>query len=336
VADTLKSIGAAKDYATPTAWEAATYGGVGAGDNAVGQVYGTVSDNSVMNDTTPGTVILEGVPGGIHDGTPGTGAELTSAVNNEIVDVNGVDNFTIRNLEFDQQGANVFTAAARYIGGATGGEFHGNLLYGKAANRSNPCSLFSIGGGATAAEVHDNILFDAANSGTGTLSVMLFTNGGTTLVYNNTITDADASNAAATCYGIELNDDADHTYKNNLVTDIRASGGGTDECYSDSAPANATTGNNLSDDATSPDAAFRNKSITFVNAGADDYHLAAGDTDAIDAGVGPGADANVSTSDIDGDARAGATCDIGADERVAAVAPTDGVARMIFLTGEVA
>lgn len=37
-----------------------------------------------------------------------------------------------------------------------------------------------------------------------------------------------------------------------------------------------------------------------------------------DAGVGPGTDASVPTTDIDGDARAGATCDIGVDEYVAA------------------
>jgi hypothetical protein len=37
-----------------------------------------------------------------------------------------------------------------------------------------------------------------------------------------------------------------------------------------------------------------------------------------DAGVGPSSDANVPTTDIDGDTRSGATCDIGVDEYVAA------------------
>lgn len=74
---------------------------------------------------------------------------------------------------------------------------------------------------------------------------------------------------------------------------------------------------NLSGDATSPDAAFRNLTVSFQNAGSGDYHLAASDTSALDAGADLSADANLAFStDIDGQTRSG-SWDIGADEYVA-------------------
>lgn len=55
------------------------------------------------------------------------------------------------------------------------------------------------------------------------------------------------------------------------------------------------------------------KTLTFVDKANRNYHLAASDTDAIGYGIGPSADADVPTSDIDGNTRSGATTDIGAD-----------------------
>ncbi len=43
--------------------------------------------------------------------------------------------------------------------------------------------------------------------------------------------------------------------------------------------------------------------------------MAAGDTYAIGAGVGPSSDSVVPTDDVDGDTRSGTTCDLGFDER---------------------
>lgn len=81
-------------------------------------------------------------------------------------------------------------------------------------------------------------------------------------------------------------------------------------------PGTLTTANNLTKDATSPDVAYRSKTLTFVNitAGSEDLHLVSGDTDAIDDGVDLSA---TFTDDIDGVTRSG-TWDIGADEFVAA------------------
>tara|TARA_R110000822_G_scaffold91912_2_gene211729 strand:+ start:1165 stop:2739 length:1575 start_codon:yes stop_codon:yes gene_type:complete len=52
--------------------------------------------------------------------------------------------------------------------------------------------------------------------------------------------------------------------------------------------------------------------LTFENKTANNYALAAGDTDAIGAGIGPSSDANVPTVDVIGTARTGTATDIGA------------------------
>jgi len=64
----------------------------------------------------------------------------------------------------------------------------------------------------------------------------------------------------------------------------------------------------------------------FVDSANGDFTLvASGNCDG--GGVGPGTDANVPTTDMEGDARAGATCDVGVDETAAAggVAPTSTI-----------
>jgi hypothetical protein len=76
--------------------------------------------------------------------------------------------------------------------------------------------------------------------------------------------------------------------------------------------------NNLSKDETAPayGTYYINKTLTFTNttAGSEDFHLVAGDTDAIDKGADL---SGTFTTDIDGTTRSG-TWDIGADEYVAA------------------
>lgn len=56
--------------------------------------------------------------------------------------------------------------------------------------------------------------------------------------------------------------------------------------------------------------------LTFVDAANDNYRLAATDTAAIDAGIGPALDANVPTTDVDGTTRSGNDSDIGYAEYV--------------------
>jgi len=52
--------------------------------------------------------------------------------------------------------------------------------------------------------------------------------------------------------------------------------------------------------------------LTFTDAANNDYSLAAGDTDAIGAGIGPSADSDVPTTDFAGETRSGAITDLGA------------------------
>jgi parallel beta-helix repeat protein len=120
-------------------------------------------------------------------------------------------------------------------------------------------------------------------------------------IYNNDV-------YGSTLAGIEL--DTTSTVKNNAVsattTDIQDDAG------------DSTIDYNASDDGTGTNAqtiiAIGNE---FTDAPGGNFTLLSGGVCESN-GVGPGTDANVQTPDIDGTTRAGATCDIGADELVAA------------------
>lgn len=123
-------------------------------------------------------------------------------------------------------------------------------------------------------------------------------------LYNNTI-------VGATGNGLVVGLDSGHAtatidLQNNLVT-----GSSTADYAINVGSATYTTATNISSDATSPQTGLRSKTITYVGSG--DYHLDAGETDAIDAGTTIG----TFSDDYDGDTRSG-TWDIGADEIPAA------------------
>lgn len=92
--------------------------------------------------------------------------------------------------------------------------------------------------------------------------------------------------------------------KNNIFQD----------CTTDiSGAVNGSNDYNLTDNVSMPGANSVTSSVlTFENKASDNFDLVVGDTDAIGAGIGPSADANVPLSDIIGTARSGATTDIGA------------------------
>lgn len=143
------------------------------------------------------------------------------------------------------------------------------------------------------------------NSGTSGYGINISNyGGGTKNVYSNTILGSNGQ-------GITLSNGT-QTIKNNICNGNGTDYGGTF----------TTSSNNISEDATSPDVAYRSKAVTFVSetAGSEDLHLASTDTNAIDAGTdtsGEGSPLNF-TDDIDGVARSG-TWDIGADEFVSGV-----------------
>ena len=80
------------------------------------------------------------------------------------------------------------------------------------------------------------------------------------------------------------------------------------------------SGSNISSDTTSPNAAYRSKTVTFVGSG--NYHLSSSDTEARSNGTNLYNDSYYAfQDDIDGDDRGG-SWDIGADEYVAAASST--------------
>lgn len=75
----------------------------------------------------------------------------------------------------------------------------------------------------------------------------------------------------------------------------------------------ASSDYNLTDQVSFPTGSnnVTSSTLTFVDKAGEDFHLVSSDTDAIDAGIGPGSDADVPTTDVDGDPRSGATTSIG-------------------------
>ena len=116
------------------------------------------------------------------------------------------------------------------------------------------------------------------------------------------------------CYNCVILNQQRATRSHGIVKNTIFQDNGTD-LYSFS----GTSANNLTDNSSlSVSNNVTSSTLTFADKTNKDYHLASGDTDAMDAGVGPSTDANVPSADIDGDTRSGTTCDIGLDEYVVA------------------
>ena len=146
--------------------------------------------------------------------------------------------------------------------------------------------------------------------------------GGASL-YNNTIINSVAR-------GISLGGDNVGTYRlaNNLVQGLNPN------YVIDVGITLDYSATNLSQDATSPQVALRNKTVSFVDADNRNYHLAIGDTNAEDQGTDLSSDANLAFSDdIDGGTRP-TTWDIGADEQGAEGEPTAVSLLSFKATGE--
>src|SRR3989344_3920460 len=126
------------------------------------------------------------------------------------------------------------------------------------------------------------------------------------VAYNNTVYDARN-------YAFSFSPWADGDIlrlKNNLV----ASSSAAYAQVSQSSWTTFDTASNISPDASSPNSAFRNKTVSFINVAGENFHLVFGDANAWNTGSILTSDASFPLSgDIDGDARTSAW-DIGADE----------------------
>lgn len=141
------------------------------------------------------------------------------------------------------------------------------------ANASDEGILFLPAAGGVIANVYNNVIYDWGNGFEGNYTNAI---GGT--FYNNTISDCAIN-------GIDLLGGADVVnmhVKNNIIQ-----GSGTEDIYdgADGSPRYHSDETNLTSDATSTQSGLRNINLTFVDESNNDFHLASGDTDAIDGGT---------------------------------------------------
>jgi len=124
-------------------------------------------------------------------------------------------------------------------------------------------------------------------------------------IYSNTVIDCSLS-GIANYASVSVTKRA----YNNIVQGTSSEGNYVDTGWS-------ASGNNISEDATSPNSAYRTKTVTFVSEAGDDFHLSSSDTEARGNGANLYNDSYYAfQNDIDGQDRggSGATWDIGADE----------------------
>lgn len=191
---------------------------------------------------------------------------------------------------------------------------------------TNNIIRYNPSGTITTSSANNGIFVDQA---TGTRKTYIvnniiygFTEGGVNLnnqaneelyLYNNTIYGCSYGFNLA-CYG------ASDTVRvrNNILYNNAIS-----DYYIESTATNYTTENNVTSDATSPDgASFQSQTVTFEDAGSEDFRLASSDTGAIDRSSDLSGDGNFPFGyDCTGGARAG-TWDCGAFEYLATSAAT--------------
>lgn len=295
------------DYSSPRACESGEGGDLVTADEQVnclgyddgGDFAGTGAMVFVDGNTTDSTRYFRFAPADDnerHNGTSAAGGIKCDRTNNgDCFDINDTDTV----IEGWQM---VLTGDTNFSNGVRMGDIHsrstidGNVIWWDSAKSSNRGILVSHQS-SSGTKIRNNIIFDFPLEG------IIITGTGGVSIENNTVVDN-------TDDGIENGDAAADitSLKNNL-----AQGNGTD--YAGSFD---NTSNNISEDATSPDASYQSTVVTFEDEAGDDFHLASSDTAAVD----EGADLSGSfTDDIDDDTRPqGSAFDIGADELIAAAA----------------
>lgn len=130
--------------------------------------------------------------------------------------------------------------------------------------------------------------------------------------------DANSSIVCANCTSVGNNDGFKVGWDDTKC--LNCLGIGNDvESFDDGDTAHDAPGSdyNCVDDTKAPGANSTESATIIFATGADNFNLHANDTDAVGAGVGPSADADCATEDINGQAISGATCDCGAAQVIA-------------------
>jgi hypothetical protein len=228
------------------------------------------------------------------------------------LDVRGVQNLTIKNLKIGRGGTGSLVATAVYIAGADG-DFNVSSVDGFVMEN---VEIYDVGGLTSPDGTSDGFVHIGALQSNETVilrnvfirdskfqnNLMVSCRGGETVrLHNITVIDAVAGNGVR-----------DEVFDSNCATietiNVLSAGNFGDDFSQTASPTTRTNTTNASSDATSPNAALRNVTVTFDTAPT----LAAGDTDVIDQGTTIGAFAY----DIFGTSRPqGSAWDIGAHER---------------------
>lgn len=171
-------------------------------------------------------------------------------------------------------------------------EIERNIFKSIASDISGTVSGISVGDSTPTYTIKNNTLYDF--NGTSDKALIVGASSPVIQVYNNTF----INNLEA------IQSKSSMVIKNNIFQDNTTDLSGAQ---------NGSNDYNLTDNVSIPGGnSVANSTLVFEDKANDNFALAAGDTDAIGAGIGPSSDVNVPTDDIIGTARSGATTDIGA------------------------
>lgn len=300
MADTIKTVkSAGGDYSSLSAWEAGQQKVISAGDVEIAECYSFSDTSAVTIDgwTTVATGYIE-IRTPLeerHDGKWNS-SKYRLEVNDDYAAVLNIveDYVRIIGLQLDIQNT-TFALGISYSGAGVCSILN-NIIQGSstAADGQNGIELDNLGNGTV--NIINNIIYTCR------VGISVDYPSGTSEevnIYNNTL--------YGNGYGVSIYEVTTLNIKNNI------SYGNVTSDYVINFSGTQVNSANLSEDATSPDVAFRSKTLTFVDTTTFDLHLVVGDTDAINQADDLSADAAFPFSDdVDGGDRS--SWDIGADE----------------------
>ena len=327
-----KSIGTdARDYATITLWEAALGGAAGGGGNdALGECYADSDFDETLTiaDGTPDTTTLSVEAGERHDGTAGSGAVIVRT-GASCLGLQGNIVRTLEWLEIDMNSQAVADTGAVWTNGTNiNVQTFKNLILHNGVNSGTFDSYGIFVAKGLPTDVLNCIFYDIEQTNVGNYNsygIGIESPPGQAMrLLNNTVHDIEQDGSGDSfCY--KFDDDADVIIKNCIGTDPdNGSTSGTEQCYEQAAPGNATVDYNLASDASasggnSLDSKASANQYVSTAGGSEDLHLKTG-ADAIDVGVDlvtTPTGVNIDINGRDRDAEAD-TWDMGAHEFVGA------------------
>ena len=294
------SIGAGLDYDTVTLFEAdiaAQLTGNLTGEHADEET--SISSVVTFDTDTNGFLLkLTAASGAEHNGgTYGNGARINFTTYDGIkfdeTNDGDMDDIEISKLAIDNSG--IGNSGIQLLDGAV----NGNCLVNRLLIKSDTNDEWALR--SYREMVHLTVRNCIVYGSTLGIRISHYYGNATTHYYNNTVIKCTT--------GIKQDEtglSGSLTVKNNLVQ-------GCTNDFVDDGGGFGTHAYNISEDATSPDAAYRNKEVAFADEANDDFHLAASDTEAKNAGENLYTEGGFS-DDIDGDTRPASNWDIGADE----------------------